>query len=491
MAKESEDIFSKDKPKILLTGATGYVGGRLLPRLLDGGYCVRCAARQPQRLSHITHSNAEVVQADLLDYDSLEVALDGIDVAYYLVHSLGSATDFEEKELRCAENLARAAEKAGIQRIIYLGGLGSGEDLSLHLKTRHEVGLILRESAVQTLEFRASIIIGSGSLSFEMVRALVDRLPVMVAPRWVTAKAQPISIEDVLDYLHRAVEIDASNSRIFEIGGPDVVSYLDIMREYAQKRGVRRLIIPVPVLTPYLSSLWLGLVTPVYARIGKKLVDSIRHDTLVDNNDALELFPISPRGLSAAIDRALVNEDKKFAETRWSDALSSTGDDPSWGGVKFGSRLVDSRKVKVECAPERAFAPIQRIGGKNGWYSVNWAWSLRGFIDLLLGGVGVRRGRANPAQIDIGDAIDFWRVEAFEPNKLLRLRAEMKLPGRAWLQFEVEESGDGSEIRQTAIFDPVGVFGLLYWYGLFPIHNLIFAGMLKQIAKHALAQAKA
>lgn len=485
MEEKSEDMLSKAKSKILLTGATGYVGGRLLPRLLDGGYSVRCAARRPESLSHITHPNAEVVEADLLDYDSLESALDGIGVAYYLAHSLGSSADFEEKERRCAVNFARAAEKARVQRIFYLGGLGSGEDLSPHLKTRHEVGQILRESSVQTLEFRASIIIGSGSLSFEMVRALVDRLPVMVTPRWVSAKAQPIAIEDVLDYLERAIEVDIDSSRIFEIGGPDVVSYLDIMREYSRKRGVKRLMIPVPVLTPYLSSLWLGLVTPVYARIGKKLVDSIRHDTLVENRDALELFSISTRGLSAAIDRALINEDKEFAETRWSDAFSSAGDEQTWGGVKFGTRLVDSRSAAVPCSPKQAFAPIQRIGGKNGWYYADWAWSLRGFIDLLVGGVGVRRGRANPDTIAVGDAIDFWRVEAVEPDKLLRLRAEMKLPGRAWLQFEVQGDGTSSSIQQTAIFDPIGIAGLAYWYGLYPIHRLIFGGMLKEITNRA------
>ncbi len=310
MIENTENNCLGSESIILLTGVTGYVGGRLLPRLLDAGFKVRCAARQPEKLCHIKHCNLEVVRADLLDYEQLYLALRGVSVAYYLVHSLGSAADFESKEIKCAENFAKAAEANNVERIIYLGGLGSGDDLSPHLSTRHEVGRILRESTVQTVEFRASIIIGSGSLSFEMVRSLVDRLPVMVTPRWVSAKAQPIAVEDVLAYLESAIKIELNGSRIFEIGGPDVVSYLDIMRDYARMRGIYRLMIPVPVLTPYVSSLWLGLVTPLYARVGKKLVDSIRSDTLVENCDALTAFPIKPLGLSAAIQRALRNEDR-------------------------------------------------------------------------------------------------------------------------------------------------------------------------------------
>lgn len=473
------------KPLILLTGVTGYVGGRLLSRLLDSGFSVRCAARAPESLSHVNHKNAEIVRADLLELESLESALIGVDVAYYLVHSLGSSNDFEAKERRCAENFARAAKNAGVRRIIYLGGLGSGNELSPHLQTRQGVGKILRDSGTQTIEFRASIVIGSGSLSFEMIRALVDRLPVMITPRWVGSKAQPIAIEDVLDYLVAAIDLELDGSQVFEIGGPDVVSYMGIMQEYQRKRGVHRIMIPVPFLTPHLSSLWLGLVTPLYARIGRKLVDSIQHDTLVEDQAALTKFSIRPRGVAEAIDRALVNEDNEFAETRWSDALSAAGESPSWGGTRFGSRLVDSRTLEVNCDPAHAFSPIRTIGGRNGWYYANWAWFLRGFVDLLVGGVGVRRGRTCQDKLHVGDVLDFWRVEAIEPNKLLRLRAEMKLPGRAWLQFEVDENGAGSTIRQTALFDPLGVFGLLYWYCLFPMHSLIFAGMIKEIGKRA------
>lgn len=485
MKENTEKVNFKKRPAILLTGATGYIGGRLLSRLLNSGYRVRCSARQPGSLSRLQNADCEIVKADLLDYPSLELALEGIKVAFYLVHSLGSTADFEEKELSCARNFVRAAEKASVDRIIYLGGLGRGDDLSEHLRSRHEVGKILRHSTVQTIEFRASIIIGSGSLSFEMVRALVDKLPIMITPRWVRAKAQPIAVDDVLDYLMAGIEIEVKGSEIFEIGGPDVVSYMDIMREYARQRGVRRFVIPVPVLTPRLSSLWLGLVTPLYARVGRKLIDSIRHDTLVENAIATGCFDIHPRGLTEAIARALKNEDNEIAQTRWSDALSSSGEPPSWGGTKFGSRIIDSRRVDVDCSPSEAFTPIRVIGGKNGWYYADWMWSFRGFIDLLVGGVGVRRGRFNPDNLSVGDAVDFWRVEAIEPNSLLRLRAEMKLPGRAWLQFEVEGDKSHSSIQQTAIFDPVGISGWLYWYGLYAIHKIIFKGMLKAIAHRA------
>ena len=474
------------KEIILLTGATGYVGGRMLPCLLAENSDVRCLVRKPENLSHAKADNLEVFQGDLLDYSSLEKAFLGVTTAYYFVHSLGSVIEFEDKERKCAENFAKAAAKAKINRIIYLGGLGEQGDLSPHLQTRQEVGKILKESKVQVIEFRASIIIGSGSLSFEMIRALVDRLPVMITPRWVRAKAQPISIEDVLGYLIAAKNLEIKENKIFEIGGPDVVSYMDIMQEYAKRKGVRRLMIPVPFLTPRLSSLWLGLITPLYARVGKKLIDSIRNDTLVRNKDTLKFFSIKLRSLSEAIERALINEDQEFAQTRWSDAVSSAGEEPSWGGVKFGSRIVDSRNLKIKCHPKEAFCPIKTIGGKNGWYYANWAWTVRGFFDLLFGGVGVRRGRSDPSKLVIGDTIDFWRIEDFEENRFLRLKAEMKVPGRAWLQFEIKQEDEFCSVHQTAIFDPLGVLGLAYWYVLYPVHKLIFRGMLREISKRII-----
>ncbi len=466
---------------ILLTGATGYVGGRLLRVLEERGEAVRCLARRPEYLRGRVAAATDVVGGDVLNYDSLRAALDGVGVAFYLIHSMAANEDFEEQDRLAAENFARAAQEAGVRRIIYLGGLGREPGLSRHLRSRQEVGRILRESGIPTIEFRASIVIGSGSLSFELIRALVEKLPVMIIPRWVGKRAQPLAIEDLVDYLVAAVNGGLQGSEVYEIGGRDRVSYLDIMKEYARQRGLRRLMIRVPVLTPRLSSLWLGLVTPVYARVGRKLIDSVRNATVVDDEAALEVFGVRPRGIEEAIQRALVNEDRQFAETRWSDALSS-GDTKRWGGAKFGSRIVDSRSQKVPYELQRAFRPIRRIGGEVGWYFADWLWRLRGFLDLLVGGVGSRRGRRDPERLVPGDTVDFWRVEDFKPNKLLRLQAEMKLPGRAWLQFEVQPTSTGSTVRQTAIFDPVGIFGLIYWYALYPLHVLVFAGMLRGIA---------
>jgi uncharacterized protein YbjT (DUF2867 family) len=482
----TENAAMSGKGTVLLTGATGYVGGRLLPLLEQRGVPVRCLTRRPDSLADRVADCTEVVQGDVLDPKSLDAALAGVDTAYYFVHSMGTQRDFEQEDREAASNFSKAAEKAGVRRIIYLGGLGNrDENLSKHLRSRQETGDILRSSNAQVIEFRASIVIGSGSLSFELIRALVERLPVMICPRWVSVKAQPIAIEDVLAYLIEAMDLPDGQSRIVEIGGPDQVSYGQIMKEYARQRGLRRLMIPVPVLTPYLSSLWLGFVTPVYARIGRKLVESLRNPTLVSNNLADMTFRVRPRGLREAVARALTNEDHEIAETRWSDALSSSGPPQKWGGARFGSRIVDSRTVVVNGSAAQAFAPIQRIGGETGWYYGNWLWHVRGFLDLLIGGVGVRRGRRDPENIHVGDALDFWRVEAFEPDRLLRLKAEMKVPGRAWLEFEVGDQGESSTIRQTAIFDPVGLLGLAYWYALFPLHQLIFAGMLRNIARSA------
>ncbi len=471
---------------VCLTGGSGYLGGRLLPLLENRGVRVRCLTRRPESLDTQVSRTTEVVRADVLDRDSLTAALEGVEGAYYLVHSMGAGGDFEENDREGASNFASAARENGVRRIIYMGGLGDPtQELSPHLRSRHEVGEILRSSGAQVIELRASIVIGSGSLSFELIRALVERLPVMICPRWVSTPAQPIAVEDVLDYLLAALDLDDGESRVFEIGGPDQVSYGDIMREYAKQRGLRRLTISVPVLTPRLSSLWLGLVTPVYARVGRKLIEGVRNPTLVRDFSALETFSIRPRGLREAIQRALLNEDREFVETRWSDAFSSGGDPPQWGGKRFGSRIVDSRVVDVDAPADAAFEPIQRIGGQRGWYGADWLWRVRGFLDLLVGGVGMRRGRRDPVHVRVGDALDFWRVEAFEPERRLRLAAEMRLPGRAWLEFAVSEHEGRSRIRQTAIFDPVGLPGLAYWYALYPLHQLVFSGMLKGIARAA------
>lgn len=471
---------------VLLTGATGYVGGRLLQSLEKQGRRVRCLARHPEALKERASPSTEVVSGDVLDRPSLDSALRGVDVAYYLVHSMGSTGSFEEADRQAARNFGEAAKAAGVNRIIYLGGLGSKEGvLSPHLRSRHEVGEILRESGVPVLEFRASIIIGSGSLSFEMIRSLVERLPIMITPKWVRVPAQPIAIDDVLQYLVAALELPVSLYRLYEIGGADQVSYADIMLVYARQRGIHRRMISVPVLTPYLSSLWLGLITPLYARIGRKLIESIVHPTVVRDTAALKTFVVRPMGVENAVRRVLAREEREFATTRWSDAMSSSRATPTWGGVQFGSRLVDSRTLSIAATPAAAFAPIQRIGGDTGWYAWNWFWWLRGFLDLLAGGVGMKRGRRSPTTLRVGDTVDSWRVETIEPN-YLRLIAEMRLPGRAWLEFEVTGDGSSATIRQTVIFDPVGLFGRAYWYAVYPLHQLVFGGMLRGIARAAL-----
>jgi hypothetical protein len=330
-------------------------------------------------------------------------------------------------------------------------------------------------------------VLGSGSLSFELVRALVERLPVMITPRWVRVQAQPILITDVIRYLVAALDVPLSESEVYEIGGRDVCSYGDIMREYARQRGLRRWMISVPVLTPRLSSLWLGLVTPVYARVGRKLIGSIRHPTVVTDDKAARRFPdIRPAGLADSIARALRAEDEALRKSRWCDAVSSGGDravPPA--DTRYGRRLVDARSRRVDVGPESAFAPVRRIGGRTGWYFGTWLWRVRGFVDLLVGGVGLRRGRRDPERLRVGEPLDFWRVEAFEPERRLLLKAEMKLPGRAWLEFRVEPEEGGSRIHQVAVFDPLGLGGQLYWWALYPLHCLIFAGMLRRLAKRA------
>lgn len=476
---------SPDSGLILLTGATGYIGGRLLTALQARGKQIRCLTRNPAHLSSRVNQDTEVVPGDLQDPDSLDAALENVAVAFYLVHAMGSAGGFEQEDRRAAQNFAAAARQAGVKRIVYLGGLGHGEELSPHLKSRQEVGEILRASGVPVIELRASIVIGSGSLSFEMIRALVDRLPIMITPRWVRVRAQPIGIEDVIEYLVEAMDVEADGSRIFEIGGPSSASYGEIMMEYARQRGLRRLMIPVPVLTPRLSSLWLGLITPIYARVGRKLIDSMRNETVVTDTTALRVFDVEPRDLPEAIHRALINEDEEFARTRWCDALSSRGETQEYGGRRFGTRLVDSRSAEVNASPEQTFAAVEAVGGDTGWYAYDWLWRLRGLLDLMVGGAGLRRGRRDPRHLEAGQPVDFWRVEEVEPGRLLRLAAEMKLPGRAWLQFEVQPAGDGATLQQTAIFDPVGLAGLIYWYALYPVHSLVFAGLFKGLTRAA------
>lgn len=470
----------------MLTGASGYVGGRLLHRLEGSGRPLRCLTRQPALLRDRVSAHTDLVEGDVLDRASLDVALRGVHTACYLVHSMGGGGDFEELDRRAALNFAEAARAAGVGQIVYLGGLGHDDDLSSHLASRHEVGRLLRVGGVPTVELRASIVIGSGSASFETVRALVEHLPVIVVPRWVETLAQPIAIEDAIDYLLAAIELERPVDAVYEIGGTDQVTYADVMLEYARQRGLRRRVVRAPFITPRASRLLLGLLTPVYGRIAGAMVDSLRNETIVTSRAADPAFAVAARGLPAAIERALVNEDREFAETRWSDALPERRP-LRWGGVTFGRRLVASRAVRVGRRPEEAFVPIQQIGGSTGWYAANWFWRLRGLLDALRGGVGLRRGRRHPNELRVGDAVDFWRVERLESGRVLRLAAEMKIPGRLWLQFEVEPKGHDSVVRQTTVFDPAGYVGLAYWYLLYPIHHRVFSRMLRGIQRAAPA----
>ncbi|HET6868864.1 MAG TPA: SDR family oxidoreductase [Solirubrobacteraceae bacterium] len=466
---------------ILLTGATGYVGGRLLRHLdADRRLRVRCLTRRPEVLAARPALDAELVRGDALDPASLARAMHGVDTAYYLIHSMGTRDDFKTLDRAAAKNFAAAARHAGLRQVIYLGGLGEGRDLSSHLASRQEVGDILRASGVPTIEFRASIVIGSGSASYETVRALVETLPVMVAPQWVDTAAQPIAIEDVIDYLLAALEYEGS--AVFEIGGRDRVSYGEIIREYARQRGLRRRLIATPLLSPTASRFLIGLLTPVHGRVAGTMVDSLRNETVVTAPGALDTFGIAPHGLRDAIACALVNEDREFGETRWSDVLAS-GRPVGWAGLTFGRRLVSSRVVHVRRPPSHAFDPIRRIGGRTGWYATGWFWKARGLLDTLRGGAGLRRGRRDQVDLQVGDAVDFWRVEHVERDRLLCMAAEMKIPGRLWLQFEVQgDEGGGTHIRQTTVFDPAGVGGLAYWYLFSPIHHFVFSRMLRGIA---------
>jgi uncharacterized protein YbjT (DUF2867 family) len=473
--------------KILLTGATGYVGGVLLGELQRQGHVVRCLARRPEKLAGRTGPAIEVVTGDAADPDDLARACSGVDVAYWLVHSMEGGVDFERADRLAAERFAAAAKAAGVKRVVYLGGLGADDDrLSAHLRSRHEVGAILRAGGGDVVEFRASIIVGAGSFSFDLVRTLVERLPVMICPAWLATPTQPIAIGDVVAYLAAAIGLPPGPPRIFEIGGPDRVSYGAIMQEYSRQRGLRRLMIPVPVLTPRLSSLWLKLVTPRYSKVGRKLIDGLKNPTVVTSDAALREFAIRPRDLRSAVHDAITGEDSAFAGKRWAD-LADVEDLPRrYGGKTEGTRLVDHRHMVVSVAPERAFAAIERIGGANGWYAYDWLWQLRGWMDRAIGGPGMARGRRDPARLAAGETLDCWRVEVCEPPRRLRLAAEMKMPGRGWLEFEVVPRDGDVTIHQTAVFDPKGLGGLAYWYAIWPLHELVFRRMLAGIVRHAV-----
>lgn len=474
-------------PRILVSGATGYVGGELLPLLERSGHSIRCMLRRPNAFERNAGTGTEVVYGDVTDRGSIERALEGIEVAYYLVHSMGDSKNFENLDRQGAQNFASAARAVGLRKIIYLGGLGEvGETLSPHLRSRQEVGEILRNSGVPVLEFRSSIVIGCGSFSFEMIRALVECLPIMITPRWVRTPTQPIAVSDLLSYLMLALDIEISQSRVYEIGGSERTTYGGLMREYARQRGLKRAMIPVPFLTPKLSSLWLALVTPYYARIGRKLVEGLLNPTTIEDDSARNVFSLQPIGLAEAIKRTLETEDADFVHSRLPDLLRRRRARKTLTGTKVGTRFIDAYERAVACSGRHSFALIQRIGGSNGWYYGNWLYRIRGLADRMMGGPGLVKRRRHPYELQVGDKLDFWQVEDFVPDQRLLLRAEMKLPGRAWLDFQVEERNPGSVIRQTAIFDTRGLFGMVYWLVLFPFHRFLFSGMLRKIARKAV-----
>jgi uncharacterized protein YbjT (DUF2867 family) len=470
---------------ILLTGATGYVGGRLLRRLEEERLPVRCLCRDPEALRWRVAPDTELALGDLLQPASLDSAFSDVTTAFYLVHSMNSGQKFEANESTAANNFVRAAVAAGVRRIVYLGALASGGDLSPHMRSRVETGNILRSSSIPVLEFQASVIIGSGSASFELIRALVERLPVMITPRWVNTASQPIGIEDVIEYLVAGIRVPLPESLTVEIGGSDVTSYLGLMREFASQRKLRRWFIRVPFLSLSLSSRWLTLITPVYASIGRCLIESVRNPSVVRSSSAAERFEVKPVGIARAIQRALANEDRTAAESRWCDARAHCFG-PTASLEARRDVLISEKTVRVPLPPDQAFSPICRIGGTTGWYYGNGLWKIRGLIDLLMGGVGMRRGRSDPDTPHPGSTLDFWRVELYEPGRRLRLFAEMRVPGRAWLEFRAEPDGPSTVLRQIAQFEPGGLAGLLYWYLLWPIHELMFRGMLHRLAAAAI-----
>ncbi|MEO1644350.1 MAG: SDR family oxidoreductase, partial [Chloroflexota bacterium] len=478
------------KKMILVTGATGYVGGRIVPRLLEKGYAVRVFVRDATRLvGREWLKDVDVVEGDVLKPETLPAAMDGVTAAYYLIHSMSGNPDFHERDLTAARNFSTSAKAHGVERIIYLGGLGDTDSkLSEHLRSRQQTGEALRESGVPVTEFRAGILVGSGSVSFEMVRHLTERIPLLICPQWVFTKTQPIAIRNALAYLIDALETPESADKIIEIGGSNQLTYRDMMMTYAEVRGLKRFVLPVPVLTPTLSSYWVQFVTPIPYDIARPLVEGLTSETIADTSLAQEIFPhIELFNYKTAVEMAFVRLEGPGAETVWSDALFSSQRDIT--PVELTSQegmLIEKREKVVNASPEDVYATFTGIGGDRGWFTFNWAWRLRARMDSMIGGVGFRRGRRHPDELRVGEALDFWRVEALEDGHLMRLRAEMKVPGLAWLQFKAEPHENGTtRLTQTAFFEPKGLFGLLYWYSIYPLHGPVFSSLITSIAKRA------
>ncbi|GMU22040.1 MAG: NAD-dependent dehydratase [Phycisphaerae bacterium] len=477
---------------VLVTGASGYIGGRLVPRLLEAGYRLRCLAREPRKLTERPWSespNVEILRGDVADPEALRAAMEGCWAAYYLLHSMMVAgADYRERDRLLARGFAQAAEAAGLERIIYLGGLGeTGDRLSEHLASRREIEAVLAAGSVPVTVFRAAMIVGSGSASFEILRYLVERLPIMITPRWVSTEAQPIAVRNVLHYLVACLDEPGTIGRTLDAGGPDIMTYREIMQTTAQALGLRRrLVIPVPVLTPRLSSLWIHLVTPLSHRIARPLTEGLRNRVVCRDDEARRLMPQRLLTVRESIDAALGKLGTHGVETSWSDAGPLPGD-PNWSGGKV---FVDRRTTQANAGADAVFRAICRIGGGRGYYAADWLWHLRGWIDRLLGGPGLRRGRRDPEKVGFGSALDFWRVTGIELNRRLELRAEMKLPGDAALEFEIQPDPDEDRrctLIQTARFKPRGLLGLAYWYAVLPLHNIVFSGMLKGIRRAAEA----
>jgi uncharacterized protein YbjT (DUF2867 family) len=479
--------------KILVTGVTGYVGARLVPSLLDAGHQVVCLTRNPSLLENRPWSKSvKIVRGDVLEASTLGEAVSGVEAAYYLVHSMSSSHGFEDEDRRAAANFRTACEQAHVGRILYLGGLGDdAPDLSRHLRSRAEVGRILAAGSIPVTTLRAAIILGSGSASFEMMRHLVEKLPVMVTPRWVHTQCQPIGIRDVLHYLVGCLTCEATVGQTFDIGGTTVATYLDLMKSLARLMGLSRWILPVPIISPRFSSYWVNLITPVPYSLARALVESLRHEVVCHEDRIRQMIPGPVQSFEEAVELALTRIERRQVVSRWSDA--------SWRGKATPGRTLlqtDEGFIKeiqvreVRLPPDVLFGPVRRIGGQVGYYCMDWAWKARGMIDRFLGGVGLRRGRRDPEELRTGDALDFWRVADYAPSRRLLLFAEMKVPGRAWLEFRCESvSGEFSRITQIAHFRPRGLGGYLYWYVLYPFHALIFRGMIDGIVRCAEAEA--